>query len=158
MRRRLIVGSRNITARPTNGRDLTPQGTRGLILFALCPAAQIIEIDVTTVNVALLSPVRQLRATTSLQTNAERNSQALDTIPPRRSAISVRTEGRPTGFGPNLAMRDLPQIKWVSGLGLLPIRRSPTRRPPAATIRIVASAEVPPARASPPKLGLPEPD
>jgi hypothetical protein len=158
MRRRLIVGSRNHHGQTDQRPGSNAPGHKGLILFALCPAAQIIEIDVTTVNVALLSLVRQLRATTSLQTNAERNSQALDTIPPRRSAIWVRTEGRPTGFGPNLAMRDLPQIKWVSGLGLLPIRRSPTRRPPAATIRIVASAEVPPARASPPKLGLPEPD
>src|SRR5438034_9208640 len=38
---------------------------RGLILFALCLAALIINIDVTIVNVTLPSLVRQLGATTT---------------------------------------------------------------------------------------------
>src|SRR5947208_14135146 len=44
------------------------EGRKGLILLALCLAALIINIDVTIVNVALPSLVRQLGAsTTSLQ-------------------------------------------------------------------------------------------
>src|SRR6267143_6729328 len=38
---------------------------RGLILFALCLAALIINVDVTIVNVTLPSLVRQLKATTT---------------------------------------------------------------------------------------------
>jgi EmrB/QacA subfamily drug resistance transporter len=57
---------------PTNGRPTTgqsqgtkAQGRKGLILLALCLAALIINIDVTIVNVALPSLVRQLGATTT---------------------------------------------------------------------------------------------
>src|ERR671931_1373000 len=46
-------------------RDGVPGARRGLILLALCLAALIINIDVTIVNVALPSLVRQLGATTT---------------------------------------------------------------------------------------------
>src|SRR5256886_3497189 len=42
-----------------------PASRKGLILFALCLAALIINIDVTVVNVALPSLVRELGATTT---------------------------------------------------------------------------------------------
>src|ERR1043165_3601627 len=42
-----------------------PAPRRGLILLALCSAALIINVDVTIVNVALPSLVRQLGATTT---------------------------------------------------------------------------------------------
>src|ERR671931_1373484 len=46
-------------------RDGVPGARRGLILLALCLAALIINIDVTIVNVALPSLVRELGATTT---------------------------------------------------------------------------------------------
>src|SRR5256712_3593167 len=42
-----------------------PASRKGLILFALCSAALIINIDVTIVNVTLPSLVRELGATTT---------------------------------------------------------------------------------------------
>src|SRR5260370_8670729 len=57
--------------RPSRPEPSAPTGRtahKGWILFALCLAALIINIDVTIVNVALPSLVRQLGATTpSLQ-------------------------------------------------------------------------------------------
>src|SRR5438105_7684733 len=44
---------------------VTVKANKGLILFALCLAALIINIDVTVVNVALPSLVRELGATTT---------------------------------------------------------------------------------------------
>src|SRR5919204_6995357 len=47
------------------GRDPVSPGSRGLTLLALCLAALIINVDVTIVNVALPSLVRELGATTT---------------------------------------------------------------------------------------------
>src|SRR5881227_4397262 len=44
---------------------VTVKANKGVILFALCLAALIINVDVTIVNVALPSLVRQLGATTT---------------------------------------------------------------------------------------------
>jgi EmrB/QacA subfamily drug resistance transporter len=53
------------TSRSVRGAEPAPHRRKGLVLLALCLAALIINIDVTIVNVALPSLVRELGATTT---------------------------------------------------------------------------------------------
>jgi EmrB/QacA subfamily drug resistance transporter len=65
MERQGAVKSPSRSSRPLGSAESSPEAAKGLILFALCLAALIINVDVTIVNVALPSLVRELGATTT---------------------------------------------------------------------------------------------